>query len=59
MGNSLRKERILVYGGASIPNGTKGQNRTLVFFGTYQNLTGILDELYGFGESTGCNSPIL
>jgi hypothetical protein len=31
----------------------------LFIFGTSQNLTGIDDELYGFGECTGCNSPIL
>jgi hypothetical protein len=30
----------------------------LFLFGTSQNLTGIDDELYGFGESAGCNSPI-
>jgi hypothetical protein len=42
-----------------VPNGKRGQNRPLVFFGTSQNLTGIDDELYGFGECTGCNSPFL
>jgi hypothetical protein len=31
----------------------------LFLFGTFQNLTCIDDELYGSGEGTGCNSPIL
>jgi hypothetical protein len=31
----------------------------LFFFGTSLNLTGIDDELYGFGECTGCNSPFI
>ena len=38
-----------------VPNGTRGQFRPLVFFGTSQDLTNPEDELDWFREDRSCN----